>query len=120
MLKVDVDVAEIMKTFGSWVGSVVSHDRARTDQKIKNAIPALATKLSVLAGLNLSFAASLSQPIRGDADIKLLNAQLDLLKRKIKEIVDLLESADPQFGSTHPQLMTLLAATIDEKVGLLQ
>jgi hypothetical protein len=100
---------------------VVAYDTARTNERIRQSIPALVTKMSVLAGLKQSLAASLSEQIAADDhEVRRLNAQLALINKSLKDISDLINSADPQFGSAHPELLTLLTMTIDQKIGLVQ
>jgi hypothetical protein len=120
-IDIKLDIVELLTVVGNWVSGIVADNRAQTDKRIKESIPALVTKMSVLAGQKQSLAASLSERIAGDdREARRLNAQLALINESLKDIGDLINSADPQFGGAHPELVTLLSMTIDEKIGLVQ
>jgi hypothetical protein len=117
-LTVKLDVNKLLELIGSWVGRVIGDVRERA--KVRTSIPALTTKMAHLAGLKLSLAASLAKPELDDGDLPRLAEQLQLIEGDLKDIVNVVKSADPQFGAANPQLLTLLSMTIDLKYGFVQ
>lgn len=111
-----LDIVDLLRLVGSWVAGITANNRARTDSKIRNSIPVLVTKMSVLAGQKLSLVNLLDQP---GSDAGRLNTQLNLMKKSLSEIVELIRAADPLFAVAHPELMTQLSMTIDTKMGLM-
>lgn len=113
-LGVDItfNVNKAMDTVGAWVAALVARIEASGDARTKKIVPRLAAKLAVQAGLNAAFAEELEEnPFhQGRAEGKLRE-----LQKGMKEIVELLNSVDPQFGGANVDLLASLTASINLK-----
>lgn len=111
-VEVKFDANKAIETVGSWVAAFVKRLRTSSDARIKNVVPRLASKLATQAGLNEAFATQLEEwpflPDRAESKLK------DLMDG-MKEIVDLLNEIDPNFGSAHTDLIASLTASINFK-----
>jgi hypothetical protein len=80
-------------------------------------VPTLATKLAALAGLNESLASAMVSD--GPANTNWMLQSLENIRKKNQEIIGMVDNIDPNFGSTHSDIVEKLSASINEKVRLL-
>ncbi len=110
-----LDANQAMETVGAWVAALVARWDSITDKKMRQAVPRLASKLAHQSGLNIAFGAALEETPFDSPQMKRAEEKLRELRKGMKEVLDLLKSIDPQFGSAHTDLVASLAATVTIK-----
>jgi hypothetical protein len=114
--KADVNISaagfgEVIKAIQDWIHYQPSPAESRST------VTKLATQLAILAGMNTSLADAMQAD--GPANTVWMYRQLQIIREKNQEMVQLIENADPGFGVQNNKLMSDLSNRINEKVRLL-
>jgi len=113
-LPISVNLHKTLEVIISGVEKIFASVNSRADEKTKRAAPTLAMKLAAQAGLNEAFAASLTDTSSSN-QFDRIQERLNQLTKNMEDMVALIASIDPQFGSDNTVLISALTRTITVK-----